>query len=464
MADPGSSAADYLKSIGGNPAILYTQPMQGGSASATASAPTSSLLQGAPTQPIQGGGAASVVTPSGLQVNPQTGTAFDPNTQSTYDSSGNKISGNGPSTNAEASAVIRDVVTNTNRNIVNNNNEVTNQNQVLNRVAISSDTGQTDITGTATNQTTGTRNLTSNQTGTTNLTGSARTYLDIPTPEQFLDDFQNAFATHISGLGLGAPEQQWVMDNMGMFLNEYIGELGTMAARGEPVFKPTDIKDDAYYLGSRAGEVSSTRQQGTTNTQTLQQDNLLTNAASRTLQTGVGTTVGSQQTTGQTQTDTQQTNQQAISEAIQSAINASQTGVDAYGNPTGGTSSQTTNEQNTGTTNTRSNQAGLVNENNVLNTNNTQFSNQTTNRNVQTRDLSNIMQNEVANRDLTQNTNMTEDIYGRSAVGYVHTLAPLDFLGQKFGEGTLNVLFQGQKGARQAAGRSSGGYSGRLIG
>ena len=115
---------------------------------------------------------------------------------------------------------------------------------------------------------TGTENERYNTTATENSitsgsrtqTGSQRKYIDIPTPEEFMDDFQNGFATHVKAMrksgGLSLNQARWLLDNPDMFFDEYIGELGTRAARGEQIFEPTRFDPSTNYMGTRAGDYS----------------------------------------------------------------------------------------------------------------------------------------------------------------------------------------------------------------
>lgn len=405
---------------------------------------------------------------SGLYVNPKTQTAYDPDSGSTYDQYGRKISGNGPQTRSDATNVIRNTSESSDiqRNVVNNNNSVTSQNSVMDRTGVYNTMSNETQTGFQNNNTQTNRTSVMNQTGTTNITGSERRYVDIPTPEQFLDEFANGFATYTQSLGLGALEGQWVMENMGLFLNEYLGELGAMAQRGEAVFKPSGFNNaNEKFLGSRTGDVSSTRSQGQTNTSGTIFEN------SQSQQSGVVNTqgsvneVGSQNTSGYTNTNQQSTNNQQVNQTEANTSQQDSQGYGADGTPGDPTSlTSNTNSVLNQNTNTQSNDNSLVNENNQLNTNTTRNENSTVNRNMLVNESNRINSNETMNRDTTQNVNTTEDVYSRDALGFVHSLAPADFMAQKFNAGTINLLFQGRRGMRQAMSRSGGAYTAKITG
>lgn len=116
-----------------------------------------------------------------------------------------------------------------------------------------------------------TRAVTTTRTGTELATGTTRRYVDVPTPEQFLDEFRNGFATHIRGLRqtgtIGVNAASWLLDNIDIFWSEYLGRLGEMAQRGEPVFRATSVTPEVTPLGTRPGQVSAVRTQADTVTQ-----------------------------------------------------------------------------------------------------------------------------------------------------------------------------------------------------
>lgn len=90
-----------------------------------------------------------------------------------------------------------------------------------------------------------------------------REFLNIPTPEEFLDDFQVALATHVQELTqageLSIQDGEFLLDNPGVLLNDYLADLGERASRGEDVFKPVGVEGEPELLGARPGR-QETRQ------------------------------------------------------------------------------------------------------------------------------------------------------------------------------------------------------------
>jgi len=92
-----------------------------------------------------------------------------------------------------------------------------------------------------------------------------REYLDITTPEEFLDDFQVALATHVQELHragkLSVNAASWLLDNPEEVFRDYTAELGTRAARGEQIFKPVGVKGKPELLGTRPGRQETSEAQ-----------------------------------------------------------------------------------------------------------------------------------------------------------------------------------------------------------
>lgn len=110
----------------------------------------------------------------------------------------------------------------------------------------------------------------SNRNVVQNTTTTQRKYIDVPTPEEFLDDFQNALAGHLqSGIQSGAVSHQaaqWALSHASQLLDTYTGHLAQMAAQGQQIFKANLPSGDPQYLGTRIGDVTQT--QGSTQTNT----------------------------------------------------------------------------------------------------------------------------------------------------------------------------------------------------
>jgi len=132
-----------------------------------------------------------------------------------------------------------------------------------------------------------------------------REYIDIPTPEEFLDEFNVALATHTQQLvetgELDRDTAQWIRDNPDILFDEYIGELGTRAAAGEQVFELVGLEGagEPELLGERPGRqeqrVVATERGALTETLTEAQ------RAAQTTQGGVTVPSGVQRTTQEQQ-------------------------------------------------------------------------------------------------------------------------------------------------------------------
>jgi hypothetical protein len=98
---------------------------------------------------------------------------------------------------------------------------------------------------------------------------TSRQYLEVPTPEEFLDRFETGLATHVKeqvqagklsrGAGL------WLLDNPDVLYNDYMAELGARAAKGEQIFKPVGVGGAApEFLGTRPGAVETSAMEALT--------------------------------------------------------------------------------------------------------------------------------------------------------------------------------------------------------
>ena len=128
-------------------------------------------------------------------------------------------------------------------------------------------------------------------------------YLDIPTPEEFLDDFSVALATHVQGLveagELGRDTAMWIMENPNVVLTDYLGELGQRAAAGEEIFAPVGLEGEPELLGERPGR----QEAGVTETKR----GSVTEAVSQAQQTALATQAGVSQVAGTATTTREKT-------------------------------------------------------------------------------------------------------------------------------------------------------------
>jgi len=110
----------------------------------------------------------------------------------------------------------------------------------------------------------------SNRNVVQNTTTTQRKYIDVPTPEEFLDDFQNALAGHLqNGIQNGTVSHQaaqWALQHASQLLDTYTGHLAQMAAQGQQIFKANLPSGQPQLLGTRIGDVTQTQGNTVTNT------------------------------------------------------------------------------------------------------------------------------------------------------------------------------------------------------
>lgn len=106
----------------------------------------------------------------------------------------------------------------------------------------------------------------------TERTGTTVKYVDLPTPEKFLDDFSDAYGIHLSGLvqtGAIRPEVAAFARSSGQmqaafsnYLRERVGRL----LKGEPLWKVVGTEADNKLIGARTGQQGDQRDVGTETT------------------------------------------------------------------------------------------------------------------------------------------------------------------------------------------------------
>lgn len=92
---------------------------------------------------------------------------------------------------------------------------------------------------------------------------TVRRYIDIPTPEQVLDDFETGVSAYMDALvqagAMSRSDQALAMSTMmPVFLSDYLADLGQRAARGEDIYRVVGVEGEPEFIGTRAGEVSDT--------------------------------------------------------------------------------------------------------------------------------------------------------------------------------------------------------------
>ncbi len=92
---------------------------------------------------------------------------------------------------------------------------------------------------------------------------TVRRYVDVPTPREFLNDFEVGTNAYLAGLRESGAISQFDMDlarnQMGSLLDDYLGELGLRAARGEDIFEVVGVSNEIQRLGNRPGQQSTTQ-------------------------------------------------------------------------------------------------------------------------------------------------------------------------------------------------------------
>ncbi len=144
-------------------------------------------------------------------------------------------------------------------------------------------------------------------TSATDTTRLGRKYVDLPTPEEFLDNFTNAYNIHITGLVQSGAIRPEVADFARNFQNEVFGEyLREQTARvlkGEPLWKVVGADANVQQVGQREGQSQISQQQGTQESTTdYARTEASTGGAATPSTTGAGQAVDSGGTTAGTTT------------------------------------------------------------------------------------------------------------------------------------------------------------------
>jgi hypothetical protein len=130
-------------------------------------------------------------------------------------------------------------------------------------------------------------------------------FVDVPTPEEFLNNFETAIITQADTLKRSGQIDQLTKDfmtnNPGFFFNDYIADLGRRAQAGEDIFKVVGLDQQPVRIGARPGEaireeVTSTLEAIRTGTLTIEDvvertiERLVNEAGTQTADGDVGTT------------------------------------------------------------------------------------------------------------------------------------------------------------------------------
>ncbi len=89
---------------------------------------------------------------------------------------------------------------------------------------------------------------------------TAVNYVDLPTPAEFLDNFDNDFKMHIAGLqssgAISAEAAKFAEDNSGTFFADYMRQQVKDLLAGKPLFRVSGLNPDNKLIGTRQGAYS----------------------------------------------------------------------------------------------------------------------------------------------------------------------------------------------------------------
>jgi hypothetical protein len=95
------------------------------------------------------------------------------------------------------------------------------------------------------------------QQGKSYQTGTAVTYQNLPTPEEYMNNWDNAFSAHVSGLrasgAISSEAADWAQSQSTMFYGNYIRAQLADALKGKPMFKLSGLNPDNKLVGTRQG-------------------------------------------------------------------------------------------------------------------------------------------------------------------------------------------------------------------
>lgn len=209
-------------------------------------------------------------------------------------------------------------------------------------------------------------------------------YVDLPTPDEFLDDFENSYNIHITGLvqtgAISPAVAQFARENAGNVFGEYLREQTARLLKGEPLWRVVGQNADNQLIGRRTGEFAET--------ETEQAENIQRNISESQSTTASGGAVTRAQ-------------EEAAARLQQQPTAATQVTETAAQSPAGQAVESST---STGTST----------------------------EDTLSKEKSRFTQDEA--------------LVSRNRLGYVSNLAPLDFLKNSASAQRLNLLYGGQKG------------------
>ncbi len=171
-----------------------------------------------------------------------------------------------------------------------------------------------------------TENVRRNTTSSQETNRVSRTYVDLPTPQEFLDNFTNAFNIHITSLvqsGAIRPEvAAFSRDLQQQIFGEYLAEQTRRMMAGEPLWKVVGQNAEEKLIGTREGASEIQQSQGTSQSTTTSKRSETASSATPST-TPEGQAVESSTTSGTTNTNDTSKSQDILhaTEAIMSRNN-----------------------------------------------------------------------------------------------------------------------------------------------
>jgi len=144
-------------------------------------------------------------------------------------------------------------------------------------------------------------NVRSNVVSTTNRTETR--YVDLPTPEEFLDDFDSALNGYVEGLvqtgGLRSEVAQFALQNRNLIFGQYMRKQIENLLAGQAPFRVVGLDADEKLIGARAGDFARDQRA----TQGTEQRSESEQASSVPSETPLGQAIESAQSLNQTTTE-----------------------------------------------------------------------------------------------------------------------------------------------------------------
>lgn len=156
----------------------------------------------------------------------------------------------------------------------------------------------------------------------TNQQTTKTQFVDLPTPEEFLDNFSNSYNIHITGLvqsGAIRPEvAEFARGFEQQVFGEYLRQQTSNLLAGKPIFKVTGMNPaNDKLLGARNGGSQQQKSQSEFNQNTSTKTTGVDGTGAGASTTGAGQAVDSADNTSFHQTDNQEQNDQSTEAVVQ---------------------------------------------------------------------------------------------------------------------------------------------------